>query len=96
MEVALPHDIEAEIGSLSNEKVYTYRVLFSFAKDPDKISVKQISDVPDAIRQLLQSILTNADIGKAILEYVCEYDFSRIGFTQVLKNIEEVKVNEKV
>lgn len=69
-------------------KVFCYRYMWTLKGVKDKVNVKIVTDTFDGLVTFEKSIKDSVkDLENFGREYVCEYDFGKIGLFEDLKNI---------
>lgn len=68
--------------------LFQVRVLFSFKDSNDKINFKIITDTDEGISKFIDTLKGLENISKIAVEYLCEYDCSRIGEVKKVFNVE--------
>lgn len=82
---------EKDVGHV----VYSYRYMWTVKSVPDKVQCKIVTDVDEGFSLFEKNLLTSVpDILNLGREYLCEYDFTKVGVFESLKS--EVKEDEKV
>lgn len=70
------------------DKIYTYRYMWKYV-DSDKINIKIVSDVLSGLEAFEKALLSSELVPSVELlgrEYLHEYDVSKIGVFETLRN----------
>lgn len=74
--------------------LFQVRVMFKFSGKKE-INFKIITDTENGIKDFIDRLGNVKDIEDICVEYLCEYDCSRLGVVKKITNFEVIK-NEKV
>lgn len=68
-------------------QVYCYRYVWTTKDVKDKVNFKIVSDTLDGLKLFEEKLLSLPDLDNVGREYICEYDCSKFGVFDDLKNI---------